>query len=1445
MSADLIKWPDLSRYGFGVVLVTEGDQRSVAVHGSRDLVRGQTDVLRSLGFSEGRPGLYGLSSPVVWTRRGPTFQFSELQKIFQGLNSSDVKMLPRASTRRVVALPQPLAAPARSPQPSPRPSVFSSSEPSTKPVLPPPITTPSISRSPVSPSSGPPVQGARPVVPPRPSVLPRAPVTPSTTDVVPPRQAPPSVSVRPAPPRPPVPPVGVQDRPKTSTSGGSSLSSLVLPEEEVLRFEEVNRYQVRYRSGSKATPSVAMIPKNLAEGTFKALQRIEREHGDIDAWVARRLQWTPDEMGQYLACEQVDAVALALYARDKGRQVIVADQTGLGKGRILAALARAAVLEGIPFVFVTEKENLFSDFWRDVRDIGSDRLLGVPFMLNDGAKIVDMSTAEVRTVFSAPRTAEIKKAVKAGRMPSGHKVLMLTYSQLNRKGPKIDFVKNTAQGAFIALDEAHNAVGDSNTSASIREVTSEAAGAVHSSATFARNAKNLSAYRKVFPHQLQGVDLESVLGLGGPALLEALSQTLAEDGSLIRREHDLSNIQMRLVEDHDHMDRNKGIADAVAPVLSAIAKLSMRVDEIVEDRNEENRIIVEALPKDRRRTESRRLASGNFGNRLAAVLRQLQTCLKVDLCIDHCIRDLRDGRKPVIVIESTMEALMRELSEGLTFDVAPARDDAQADLFGADESASDDGAADRFEEGGSEKGAGVVGAPKPPTFADALRLMLLRTITVSLKIGTSRDVEPVEVRFDQDPEVGVEIAAAMAHIDALIEQTPDLSMSPIDDIRERIEAVGRDLGTNWKVNEISARSMRVENGRYAPMPDLTRNQIVAGFQAGEIDVVVVTRAGSTGLSLHASSRVLDQRQRVLYELQIPQNILERMQFFGRVNRKGQTSEPLFVTLSTGLPFEARMLAMQNAKVAELSATVSGNRENVTALDVTDMLDRIGNEVAHNLLESRPSIAGALAISLKVDRDRASDELYFVNKLLQRLALLPGDFADEIYNELLAGYQDSLRAMAAKGQKPHGSRELDGQWDVVDTKLHSPGDPTSGSAFGKPVYLKTIRSMRHQQPMGSDELQAFIAKSWETIGRTPFADHLKVLKSRRTELLESVLPKRFTSVKQALSAKEANAVKLMKDRLDSIQSWLAIRPGARLSIRSEEKELVAGVVLDIRTPALDEAHHPGRYIIRYALPGDEHPREISIAHLAKDPDAIWYPPRETVGAQRFTDFDKVPRGQVPVERRILDGNLFSAVRESVELRYGGIVGYEGKDGIRRRAVLLPRNKVDLTDVPMRIERVDLALDILKQGGSPLFTNPLQKSRGLVLRIELGRVILETPGSKDEAKLFETKDLIGIVGSFQGDWRLREASASIDRLPAILREILASGHSLFCDGRFRAAVKDTDGNSLFAPNSPKAAVSSDVENPLRNENLISSGNSPGREPKYPSRVQETPNRVFSAR
>lgn len=148
---------------------------------------------------------------------------------------------------------------------------------------------------------------------------------------------------------------------------------------------EGSNKQVKYYSASDSCFSLGtLVPKSMAMEQKRFNQRMKTDVGDVDEYVAEKLHYksVSDLCGTSdkpkFSREQIDAIATAIYNHEKtGNAIIVADQTGVGKGRIASGLIRYAILEKkvVPF-FITEKKHLLHDIYRDLVDIGFDA--GVP-----------------------------------------------------------------------------------------------------------------------------------------------------------------------------------------------------------------------------------------------------------------------------------------------------------------------------------------------------------------------------------------------------------------------------------------------------------------------------------------------------------------------------------------------------------------------------------------------------------------------------------------------------------------------------------------------------------------------------------------------------------------------------------------------------------------------------------------------------------------------------------------------------------------------------------------------------------------------------------------------------------------------------------------------------------------------------------------------------------
>ncbi len=151
-----------------------------------------------------------------------------------------------------------------------------------------------------------------------------------------------------------------------------------------------------------------LVPRNLAFETQVALTRIVRDYGNIDHLVRDRLRYTSlDGLWKAFSAEQVDAIGLYLKQFDMGKSLIIADATGIGKGREAGGVIRHALMEGYLPIFFTQKVKLFSDIYRDLKAIDLTDIH--PFILNTDsqAKIKDADGSVVFTSLSSVEQKEL------------------------------------------------------------------------------------------------------------------------------------------------------------------------------------------------------------------------------------------------------------------------------------------------------------------------------------------------------------------------------------------------------------------------------------------------------------------------------------------------------------------------------------------------------------------------------------------------------------------------------------------------------------------------------------------------------------------------------------------------------------------------------------------------------------------------------------------------------------------------------------------------------------------------------------------------------------------------------------------------------------------------------------------------------------------------------
>lgn len=347
-----------------------------------------------------------------------------------------------------------------------------------------------------------------------------------------------------------------------------------------------NRYQRPYMAFSKIGPSSTMVPQNLQSAVSSALAKLQEQFGDIDEFVSSELGITVDAMAERFSPEQIDAVGLVISRMIGQRGFILGDETGLGKGRTIAAAATWANRSGKKIVFVTDRSNLFSDLARDLIDIDEWERFR-PLITNSDGEIIHM-LGDGESLAKPLTRDQFQNVVNNGHNAN---IIFTTYSQMNQlNSVKSNWLIEQSKDALLILDESHIAAGEnSNITQNIIEMVRNSSSALYSSATWAKSLKSLSIYSKALPESVNHTQIAEAFENEGESFSEVFATMLAMDGSFLRREHDLSKIDFVLDSADPYTERNIAVTDSVIEVLGMMALLSGDINSALQRMNKETR----------------------------------------------------------------------------------------------------------------------------------------------------------------------------------------------------------------------------------------------------------------------------------------------------------------------------------------------------------------------------------------------------------------------------------------------------------------------------------------------------------------------------------------------------------------------------------------------------------------------------------------------------------------------------------------------------------------------------------------------------------------------------------------------------------------------------------------------------------------------------------------
>lgn len=831
------------------------------------------------------------------------------------------------------------------------------------------------------------------------------------------------------------------------------------------------------------------VPDSMAFETRQAILSIKREvGGDIDNFVRHRLKYkTKTELCKVLSAEQIDAVAMAIYNIEaRGQGMIIGDQTGIGKGRVAAAMIRYAVVQGHKPVFLTEKANLFSDIYRDLSAIGSANFR--PFIVNSKESKTDIKDEDGEVVYSAPPITEQQRVFKDRKVPASYDFVVATYSQFNspeKKPEKPNFLREIAEGNIFIMDEAHNSSGSSNTGEFLQKVVANTKGVVFLSATFAKRPDNMPIYAmktSIADCNMSKDDLVDAITRGGVALQEILSSQLVAEGQMVRRERSFEGVEVNYITLDDKAEEHRAIADNITDILrDIIAFQTAYIDEAVKELDD----IAIAEGKEvelREGTSQAGVDNQPYFSKVFQVINQMLFSLKADAVAERTIQRLKEGKKPVIAFASTMGSFI----EGMENEHGMLVSD--GDTINAD-------------------------------FTEVLKRGLDGVLRYSEK---DVDGKGIHKKFELS-DLPMEAQAEYHRIwNKIKNASTGITISPIDAIINKLKAAG------YSVAEVTGRKFELQlnpktgKGLVLSRKRINTNDAFRQFNNNEVDVLMINQSGSTGASAHAipTAKVSkDQvRQRVMIVLQAELDINTEVQKRGRINRTGQILKPIYDYVTSAIPAEKRLMMMLQKKLKSLDAnTASNQKQSNKILDVPDFLNKYGDKIVKDYLVENKEVNALLDDPLKLEDSKADSGSQEGNiledaahKVSGRVAVLSTKMQADFYNEISERYNDYADYLKQVGEYDLEVEAMNLEAETVGSKVIKMGKG-SDSAFGDDSNLETVRANVLKKPFSKSELENLIT---EALG----GRDAKMLKSDTTEDFARFHSKSLEAEMQEIEAK---------------------------------------------------------------------------------------------------------------------------------------------------------------------------------------------------------------------------------------------------------------------------------------------------------------------------------------
>lgn len=850
---------------------------------------------------------------------------------------------------------------------------------------------------------------------------------------------------------------------------------------------ELSTEKVKYVPQSNNPFSLnSVIPADQAKATKKALEKI----GDVDNFLVDELGYNDaDDMHHALASEQADSVALAIHQAKQGNAFIIGDMTGIGKGRQAAAMIRFAYKQGKIPVFITAKKALFSDMYRDLKSIGNSDLRPFIWAAKDKEHSADMTDSEGKLVYQLPSDKEQERVMdylqKNGKLPDGYDYIVTTYDSFssgtmdyedgkkavrkNGKGSKNgqrkrDVLEAIAKNANVIMDESHKAGGQGSGSAYLQYVVPKLNAITFLSATYAKRPDNMPIYALRTSMNQAGMkpsELIDAIKRGGATLQEVMSQALTASGQFIRRERDMTGVTIdwKTIDDPVVVEEQREQYDSIIGLFNDIINFQRTYVGAYLDKRNDELAAIQASIQNRQGTKDLGIHNQPFASRTYNMVQQVLLSLKAREAAKSAIEHLKNGEKVVIALNNTNESQTEQY-------------EANAEMEAPD-----------------------------------LGVVLMKGLQGVLRYDQTDDMGNKTFGTFNLEDLGPDAVARYHEIEDNIKNaSTGLSLSPIDVVRDELEAAG------YRVGELTGRKtmfVKNPNGTVSKVKrtDTDKKKLALDFNTNKLDALILNRSASTGISLHDSVEYdVEHKPRTMIVVQQQPDVNEEVQMRGRIDRTGQVNRGRYEYIVSQIPSEQRLLMMFKAKLKSLDAnTTSSQKSKFNDMEVSDIINKYGDKVVREYMAEHLDMYSKMADPFGWESSYGEDLSTIdpqrlvatsggklggkeagaaASKLLGRMALLKVAEQEKMLQEIGELYANEIQRLNEMGENDLEITELPLKAKTIRKEVWKQGsEPGGDNAFADNTYIEKVNMAILKKPMKAAEVKASQegltgGKTWE-------------------------------------------------------------------------------------------------------------------------------------------------------------------------------------------------------------------------------------------------------------------------------------------------------------------------------------------------------------------------------